>query len=182
MISNGRRAVLMTPRVTEGSRLRFGSAATSRKCLQAIGCTMLQFSKQLGRKVALALERLERFIEAAHQQQDRCSRDVKSDCQVSNRPLQRETSPGRHPEKPRDQATHDCGQNAGGTTADYGAHWLASSMPRLQNQRYPERFEEVSWQAKSRTRKVLPRQVNEVLKEAAALTEEAKGLADGIRL
>jgi hypothetical protein len=55
-------------------------------------------------------------------------------------------------------------------------------MPRLQNRRYPERFEEVSWQAKSRTRKVLPRQVNEVLKVAAALMKEAEGLADGIRL
>jgi hypothetical protein len=47
---------------------------------------------------------------------------------------------------------------------------------------YSERFEEVSWQAKIRTRKALPRQVNEVLKDAAALTKEAKGLADGIRL
>ena len=66
-----------------------------------------------------------------------------------------------------------------------GRRWLAKPLVLIGDDVggvYPERFEEVSWQAKSRTRKVLPRQVNEVLKEAAALTNEAKGLADGIRL
>src|ERR1700687_4283027 len=40
--------------------------------LQVIGCTMLQLSKQFGRKVALALQRPERFIEAAAQQKQDC--------------------------------------------------------------------------------------------------------------
>jgi hypothetical protein len=41
----------------------------------------------------------------------------------------------------------------------------------------PDRLNEASWNAKLRSRKALPRQINESLKTSDALTKEAKGLA-----
>jgi hypothetical protein len=41
----------------------------------------------------------------------------------------------------------------------------------------PDRLKEASWNAKLRSRKALPRQINESLKAGEALTKEAKGLA-----
>ncbi len=54
-----------------------------------------------------------------------------------------------------------------------GARTTRKRMERIM----PDRLNEASWNARLRSRKALPRQINESLKTGDALTKEAKGLA-----